>query len=130
MGRKKNDVSISTKSIPIRKIFHSMIKEPKETHEEWLIRVKELAESCEFGQNINLFVLDKFLSGLETEMIDHLCLSAVCLTINSSLQIINEFGTEQMKTETNVHISDIKSEAVLPEMVEIPETVCNLKCLM
>lgn len=112
MGRKKEVISISTKFIPFRKEFHLANKEAKETHEEWLNRVKELAESCEFGQYFNLFVLEKFLIGLETETIDYLCSSAESLTVDSSLQIIHALETAKtdIKEETTILSQAIDEE--------------------
>lgn len=109
MGRRKEDISILTKLIPIRKEFNLANKEARETPEEWLNRVKELAESCEFGQSANLFVLDKFLIGLETETIDYLCSSAESVTINSSLEIIHALDTPK---------TDIKEEPILPQTID------------
>lgn len=125
MGQEKNSIGIMNdvqevvlilaKSISFRKKFHSAIRKSSETPEEWLCRVKSLAEACSFGESYNVFVLDKFLTGLEAESIDHLCSNAEYLDINSSLQIIHE--------------NEVKSETVLVEALDVvneqPETVCK-----
>lgn len=120
-------VSILAKSIPFRKDFQLAIKESRESPEEWLIRVKFLAKSCGFDKSYNLFVLDKFLTGLEAEIIDHLCSSAEYLDIDSSLEIIkaNKELTTNIKEETMiVEPADVLDE---PETVRKPISIVQNK---
>lgn len=85
-------VTILAKSIPFRKEFNLAMKKSKETPNEWLARVKTLAALCGFGKCQNLCILDKFLTGFDTEIINHLCSSAKYLDIETALGIIEAYS--------------------------------------
>lgn len=85
-------VTILTKSIPFRKEFHLAMKQSKETPNEWLARVKALAELCGFDQCKNLCILDKFLTGFNAEIINHFCSTAEYLDIQNALEIIEAYS--------------------------------------
>lgn len=95
-------VTILAKSIPFRKEFNLAMKKSKETPNEWLARVKTLAELCGFGQCQNLCILDKFLTGFDTEIINHLCSSAEYLDIETALEITEAYSMRKKcgQTET------------------------------
>lgn len=103
MGGKKNNVSILAKSILHRKDFNDAVKEAKESPDEWLSRIKVLAKACSFGKSGDLFILDKFLTGLEIEIIVHLCSSAKNLNIENSLKIIHTYGTKKNESAANTN---------------------------
>lgn len=96
MGGKQNNIAtVSVQLIPHRRDFYRANKETGESAEQWMCRIKELAKSCSFGKYFDYFVLDKFLTGLEPEIIDHLCSSAECLDISNSLEIIHAYNTQK-----------------------------------
>lgn len=106
MGGKQKEPSILTKSIPFRKDFYKTIKEPKESPKEWLSRVNELAKLCDFGKSSDLFVLDKFVTGFETEIIDHLCSCAESLDFESSLDIIQAYNAPKTEITDNLYTDE------------------------
>lgn len=94
MARIKSEViTILAKSIPFRKEFNLAVKEVKESPSEWLSRVNELAKLCGFGNAYDFFVLDKFVTGLEPDLINHLCSCAEYLDIESVLEIIDAYSS-------------------------------------
>lgn len=124
MGAKQKGARIFTKTIPFRKDFYRAAKEPYESAEQWLFRVKELAKTCGFGQNNDLFVFNKFITSLENELTDYLCSNAQCLDINSSQQLARLYEKQnQNKTEQNETINTSFVDQSEP-LLEPPETVC------
>lgn len=95
MGAKQKNVKIPTKTIPFRKDFFRATKEPNESTEEWLSRVKELAKSCCFGTHSNQFIVSKFIIGLESEVIEYLCSNAQSLDIQSTIKSVNVYEKEK-----------------------------------
>lgn len=122
MGGKHQEAMILARSIPFRLDFHKALKTPKELPEEWLIRVKELAQLCCFGESCDLFVLDKFITGFETEITDHLCSRAECLDINKSLEIIQTYESEKYD-----HNQLLSLEAHSADGIEQTETVSQTR---
>lgn len=104
MDAKPEKLSILTKTIPYRKVFHKATKKPTESPEKWLCRIKKLASLCDFGNCCGLFVLDKFITGLENEIIDYLKSCAECLDVDNSLEFIQMY--EKQKYDSNDSISD------------------------
>lgn len=112
-------VSILTKSIPFRREFNLAVKESKETPTEWLTQVKRLAEMCGFGQCQNLFILDKFLAGFDTDIINHLCSTAEYVDIGTALEIIEAFSQrKEIDVTEAIFMHDEKSEAETFKFVE------------
>lgn len=126
MGGKQNNVSILAKSIPHRKDFYNAIKQSKESPDEWLSRVKELAKTCSFGKSGDLFILDKFLTGLEPELIDHLCASAKNLNITSSLKIIHAYGAEKIESIPSYLDGESRAKITITE----PESMVCFKIIL
>lgn len=118
MGAKQRNAKILTKTIPFRKEFYRAVKDSTELPKDWLIRLKELAKTCGFGKNNDLFVFNKFITGLENEVIEYLCSSAKCLDVNSSLEYIRVYEKQQIDVTFNETFVD------QPEpLIEPPESV-------
>lgn len=95
MGAKRKTVKIPSKTIPFRKDFFKATKEPNESTEAWLNRVNELAKSCCFGTHNDQFIVSKFVTGLETEVIEYLCSNSQSLDIQSTLKSIIVYEKEK-----------------------------------
>lgn len=122
MGAKQNNVKILTKTIPFRKDFYKATKEPNESSEQWLSRVKELAKSCGFGTHNDQFIANKFIMGLESETIDYLCSSADSLDVAGSLKFIREY--EKQKNDLTLNAPTVVETETEP-LLEPPESVCK-----
>lgn len=105
-------VTILAKSIPFRTEFNLAMKESRETPTTWLARVKALSELCDFGQGQNLRILDKFLTGFDTEVINHLCSAAEHLDIETALEITEAYRRRKTGngTEAIVMLDKIEQE--------------------
>lgn len=114
MGAKQKNAKILTKTIPFRKEFHRAVKEPTELPKDWLIRIKELAKACGFGKNNDLFVFNKFITGLENEVIEYLCSSAKCLDVNSSLEYIRVYEKQKIDVTFNATFVDQPEPSIEP----------------
>lgn len=108
-------VTIFAKSIPFRKTFNLAMKKPKETPNEWLARIKTLAELCGFGHYKNLFILDKFLTGFNAEITDHLCSTAQYLDIESALGIIEAYSMPNNCNGIDTIVMHDKNDEVEPK---------------
>ncbi len=64
----KQHYSIKTNVWQIRKKFYDL-KQGVETVVQWAAKVKNYACSCEFGDNLNNIILDKFITGGSSEAI-------------------------------------------------------------
>lgn len=116
MGAKQKTARILTKTIPFRKDFFRAIKEPTESPEQWLSRIKELTKSCCFGKNNDLFIFNKFIAGLEADLTDYLCSSVQRLDIQSSLDFIRVYEKQKIDVTFNA--------TFVADQPEPPETVC------
>lgn len=125
MSSRQNNVSILVESLPYQRDFDRAIKETDESAEQWLFRVKELAKLCSFGMSYDLIVLHKFLTGLETEIIDHLCSSAECLDIENSLEIIHAYCAQNTELAPN-QILDGHADDQAEQEVVCFETVITI----
>lgn len=122
MGAKQKNVKIPTKTIPFRKDFFKTAKEPDESSEEWLDRVKELAKPCCFGTHNDQFIVSKFITGLESEVIEYLCANAQSLDIQSTLKSISVYETE---TKVDITHNATTFVDVTKPIIEPPdEPVC------
>lgn len=117
MSGKSKKVSILSKLIPFRQNFYKAQKNSNESPDEWLIRLKELSKACSFGKNVDVIVLDKFITGLESEIIDYLCLSADSLNINTSLDIIHAFQIQ--KSDPQLEASSEDDRPRTPAQTEV-----------
>lgn len=112
MNEKSETALIFVKSISFRQDFYKAIKSPIETPDEWLIRIKQLAKQCDFGKCFDLFVLDKFITGLESEIIDYLCSCATVLGIDDTVNYVHTYQnvhaneTDQNELTNESHINE------------------------
>lgn len=88
--------TISVKSIWFRRKFHDANKDVDETVTEWLNRVQKLAKPCEFGKELNTFIWDKFIVGLDDNLLNHFCLDnkTISLDIRKALQTLRQHEDE------------------------------------
>lgn len=97
--------------------FYKAQQQINESPTEWLTRIKELSNACSFGKSADLIVLDKFITGLESDIVDYLCSSADSLNINSSLEIIQAYEAQKsdpfLELPLKEEIADIKTTAVI-----------------
>lgn len=106
MSGKSKKVSILSKLIPFRQEFYAARKTSDETAEEWLDRLKTLSKTCGFGASSEPMILDKFITGLEPDIIDYLRLSADSLNIKSSIEIIQAYETQKSDPQLLSHSDD------------------------
>lgn len=69
-----------------RKNFHSATQSTDESVSEWHARVKKLALSCKFGENLAAFVLDRFIMGINNNIFERLCEEDERITIDEALR--------------------------------------------
>ncbi|GFS16096.1 polyprotein [Elysia marginata] len=70
-----------------RKKFEERIRLPTETVQEFLVALKKLAEFCQFGNNLNERLLDRFVMGVNNEAVQKKLLQEDKLTIDKALSI-------------------------------------------
>lgn len=121
----KNRASILTKLISVRQQFYKAQKNSDESPHDWLIRLKELSKACRFRRNSDLIVLDKFITELEPEIIDYLCLSAEIVNLKSAIEIIRAFQSQKADPQLESSSSDESSH--FPAKTE---TVSWKKCVL
>lgn len=111
MSDKQNNkrASIPASSLQYRKDFFSALQQTNESAEEWLHRVKELAQLCSFGKLNDIFVLNKFLTGLETKIVEHLCTNSQCLDFDNSLEIIGDYNKQKTDSKP-IQMVDVQNE--------------------
>lgn len=76
---------IPIKCLENRRIFFNSVKNTNETIDEWLERIEILAKSCGFSQDLNLFLFNKFLTGLDDGNFCKIVSQRNDLTLESSL---------------------------------------------
>ncbi|XP_037930885.1 uncharacterized protein K02A2.6-like [Teleopsis dalmanni] len=83
-----------------RKIFHSAVQSEIETVSEWYARVKKLALTCKFGENLSAFILDRFIMGIKNKIFERLCEEDENLTIEQALRkaLIIELRLSEQKS--------------------------------
>ena len=124
MGAKHKNVKIPTKTVPFRKDFFKATKEPNESTEKWLSRVKELAKSCCFGTHNDQFIVSKFITGMESEVIEYLCSNAQSLDIQSTIKSISVYEKEKdVLTHNPTPFVDVTEPIIEPP----DESVCYQK---
>lgn len=114
-------VKILAKSIPFRKEFNSAVKQAEETPKEWLARVRALSEVCGFGQAQNMRILDKFVTGFDTEIINQLCSTAKHLDIQTALEIVEAYSMQKKCNGIEAIFMDDQKEQAEPEACKFVE---------
>lgn len=56
-----------------RKLFFDAKKFDNESAAQWAVRLKALAGNCKFGNSLELFLLNKFVTGMEGRTFEKLC---------------------------------------------------------
>lgn len=56
-----------------RKAFYAMNKSDRESVVQWMARVKSMVSNCDYGENLTLVVLEKFVTGLSGRAFDRVC---------------------------------------------------------
>lgn len=82
---------ISTASIRYRKEFNSANKLADETLENWYDRLKDLAESCDYGTHLEAFILNQFICGLDALILDYLHAEQTDLSLNDVFDLTKSF---------------------------------------
>lgn len=106
---------ISTASILYRKEFNSSNKHADETLKNWYDRVKVLAELCDYGSHLEAFILNQFVCGLDTFILEHFRSEQKDLSVNDVFDLTKSFE----------HNSDLVVVVSLTEM-----GCCDLSYLM
>lgn len=96
-----------------RKRFHSSIKDPNESVEEWFHRIQKSVNRCDFGALTNVLLIDKFISGLDIHLFGKLT-KTTTLTVEQTLSIANSeeasyTSLESVKTEAIPNSGDFLS---------------------
>ncbi|XP_055922719.1 uncharacterized protein K02A2.6-like, partial [Eupeodes corollae] len=78
-------------SIPVivfreRRTFLEAKKSDTETASQWFARLKKLAKDCKFGQQLDAFVLNKFITGFEGKVFERLCEENEKLKLSEALK--------------------------------------------
>lgn len=134
MGKKHKQESVQADCLPFRKEFYAANKEQLETIENWLLRVRKMANTCKFGIYSNKMILDKFITGLEAHLLDHLCGSSKTLGITTTLKKIESYNLkigeenkiERSTIEENDKIDDRTSSMEL--RISSCKPFLNQKC--
>lgn len=84
-----------------RQVFYSCQREQIESNEKWFRRIEECVDGCDFGTLSNFMLIDKFLSGLNSDAFEKFRYTQTItverlLAIASSERAMNVIG----KTET------------------------------
>ncbi|XP_031628894.1 zinc finger protein OZF-like isoform X2 [Contarinia nasturtii] len=126
MGDKSETACIFVRNIPSRQNFYKAMKSPTETPDHWLSRIKKLAKLCDFGNSLDSIVLDKFITGLENEVIDYLCLCAECLDIDATVKFIHTYqSSDQTQTNDLAHVSN-SNDQIMDPFQETPEVFSEI----
>lgn len=83
-----------------RKNFYSCQRNRIETNENWFQRIRNCVSRCDFGGFSEFLMLDKFVSGLNSDIIER-CRPAQALSIAQLMSIANNGGkTNGQNVET------------------------------
>lgn len=74
-----------------RRNFHRASKSPDESISDWHRRLTRLAEPCRFGNDLNKFLLEMFVSGLDDSLFDRLLSENCDLTFDRVINVISEY---------------------------------------
>lgn len=102
---------VATTCVRYRRQFHTATKDPHETVSKWFCRLKKLAEPCQFESDLNNFLLDRFLIGLDDDLLNELCQQCSYLTLLNSLRILQRYEGRLRKNYLQLVVDlDIKEE--------------------
>lgn len=81
-----------------RRGFHQATKDNDETISDWFNRISALAKHCNFGHELNAFLLDKFVFGLDEKYFERLCQENGTLTLEKSFKIAAKFERKSKRS--------------------------------
>lgn len=85
-----------------RREFHQATKDNNESISDWFNRIGALAKHCSFGHELNAFLLDKFIFGLDEKYFERLCQESGTLTLEKSFKIAAKF---EIKSKRSIALS-------------------------
>lgn len=76
-----------------RRNFHRAAKTPTESIRDWYRRLAHLAQPCRFGNDLNKFLLEMFVSGLDDPLFDLVVSESNNrdLTFDEVIRVISEY---------------------------------------
>lgn len=90
-----------------RKLFHTATMNETETVSQWYSRIKKLALNCEFGDSLEIMILDTFVTGLPDKIYEKLCEEDQTLTsanaLKKALLMETKFATRKDDYAANVN---------------------------
>lgn len=81
-----------------RRRFHQAVLADNETISDWFNRISALAKHCKFGHELNAFLLDKFIFGLDEKYFERLCQENGTLTLEKSFKIAMKFERKSKRS--------------------------------
>lgn len=68
--------------------FYRVVQEPRECITSWYRRIKSLSVDCKFGENLEVILLDRFITGLRSgPILDRLCEEKETITLQQAMEI-------------------------------------------
>lgn len=112
-----------------RKTFYTITKDIEESLDEWFSRIQDNVNYCDFGELSDVMFIDKFISGLNDDLISKFTQNRT-LTAEQSLLIAKTVDDNQEATvkeepllfEDNFLAIEIKGE-------QVSGSVCSYKCI-
>ncbi|XP_017468657.1 PREDICTED: uncharacterized protein K02A2.6-like, partial [Rhagoletis zephyria] len=90
-----------------RRSFFDARKTEGESVSKWFARVKRLAMECKFGNQLEQFVLNKFVTGCDGKVFERLCEEEEDLTLEKALKKAmateTKYNTQQTQRESEVN---------------------------
>lgn len=92
-----------------RRKFYSTQKASSESVGEWLVRLKFAASACDFGNQIEFVLLEKFIMGLEGRAFDRLCEEDhKTLTLARALELASKWEIQSSSKNDNQSVNAVK----------------------
>lgn len=108
--------SIPATRLNQRKQFHNAAKITNESILDWHSRLSFLASECEFGGAAAIFLLEKFIFGLDDDLLDRLSIEVDAITLEQSMQILKNYEENEYLLQMQP-ISEVKVEEDLPHLL-------------
>lgn len=84
-------VTLPTSSIQYRRAFHSANKQTNETVDDWYHRLQDLALLCNYGNYLEVLLLDKLIVELDKTVLDRLCEKEQDLSLRNVIEFARNF---------------------------------------
>lgn len=88
---KMSAIKIPSVAVCHRRLFFRATKQCTETVSDWYNRLKVLAEPCLFGKDLNTFLLEVFISGLEDVFFERLLEEKCDVTFDIAYDVITKY---------------------------------------